>query len=84
MEHFAGRVVHSHDYRVPEEFAGQTVALLGAGFSGERERGREGPLPTRFLMPFASLTRQEASCTPPHLPVLLHSVPLPRLRLSAQ
>ncbi len=28
------RVLHSHDYRTPEEFAGKTVALLGAGFSG--------------------------------------------------
>ncbi|KAL0267688.1 UNVERIFIED_CONTAM: hypothetical protein PYX00_009883 [Menopon gallinae] len=31
---FEGRQLHSHDYRVPEAFAGQTVVIIGAGPSG--------------------------------------------------
>nr|XP_032806922.1 flavin-containing monooxygenase FMO GS-OX5-like [Petromyzon marinus] len=32
---FKGQVLHSHDYRSRERFAGQAVALLGAGNSGQ-------------------------------------------------
>ncbi|XP_046481448.1 senecionine N-oxygenase [Neodiprion pinetum] len=31
---FKGRVLHSHDYRVPETFAGKKVVVFGAGPSG--------------------------------------------------
>ncbi|XP_058803076.1 uncharacterized protein LOC131671001 isoform X2 [Phymastichus coffea] len=34
IESFPGRVLHSHLFRKPEEFAGQTVVVLGAGLSG--------------------------------------------------
>ncbi|KAG6921730.1 Flavin-binding monooxygenase family protein [Chelydra serpentina] len=34
LETFPGRVLHSHEYRCPEPFAGRTVVLLGAGPSG--------------------------------------------------
>lgn len=33
-EEFAGRVLHVHDYRGPETFAGQRVLVVGAGNSG--------------------------------------------------
>lgn len=31
---FAGKQIHSHDYRVPEVFDGKKVVVLGAGPSG--------------------------------------------------
>lgn len=31
---FPGRLMHSHNYRRPKEFAGKTVMLLGASSSG--------------------------------------------------
>jgi cation diffusion facilitator CzcD-associated flavoprotein CzcO len=34
LEQFAGRVVHSHDYRVPDPYRGRRVAILGAKSSG--------------------------------------------------
>ncbi|XP_029106945.1 flavin-containing monooxygenase FMO GS-OX-like 3 [Scleropages formosus] len=34
LEHFKGRVMHSHSYRYPEPFAGHSVVVLGAGPSG--------------------------------------------------
>ncbi|KAM4619954.1 uncharacterized protein ACJ7VT_006693 isoform 2-T2 [Polymixia lowei] len=34
IRHFTGRVLHSHSYRYPELFSGQTVVVLGAGASG--------------------------------------------------
>ncbi|XP_058808127.1 uncharacterized protein LOC131674925 [Phymastichus coffea] len=34
LESFPGRVLHSHIYRKPEDFAGQTVVILGASLSG--------------------------------------------------
>ncbi|XP_022081178.1 flavin-containing monooxygenase FMO GS-OX-like 2 isoform X2 [Acanthaster planci] len=34
LETFTGKVIHSHEYRHPEDFQGQTVVLLGAGASG--------------------------------------------------
>ncbi|XP_041093415.1 flavin-containing monooxygenase FMO GS-OX-like 4 [Polyodon spathula] len=34
LENFKGTLMHSHDYRCPEPFAGQSVLLLGAGLSG--------------------------------------------------
>ncbi|XP_034033501.1 flavin-containing monooxygenase FMO GS-OX4 isoform X2 [Thalassophryne amazonica] len=34
MENFKGKVLHSHEYRYPEPFAGQSVVVLGAGPSG--------------------------------------------------
>ncbi|XP_038066924.1 flavin-containing monooxygenase FMO GS-OX-like 2 isoform X4 [Patiria miniata] len=34
LETFSGKVIHSHEYRHPEDFKGQTVVLFGAGFSG--------------------------------------------------
>lgn len=34
LHRFNGKVLHSHDYRVPETFAGQTVAVIGGGMSG--------------------------------------------------
>ncbi|XP_038241997.1 flavin-containing monooxygenase FMO GS-OX4-like isoform X2 [Dermochelys coriacea] len=34
LETFPGRLLHSHEYRCPEPFAGRTVVLLGAGPSG--------------------------------------------------
>lgn len=34
-EDFPGKVTHSHDYRVPEPFAGQTVVIVGAGASAQ-------------------------------------------------
>lgn len=32
-DHFQGRQIHTHDYRVAEEFAGQHVVIVGAGMS---------------------------------------------------
>ena len=34
VEHFAGKLMHSHNYRSPEGFVGKRVALLGAASSG--------------------------------------------------
>ncbi|KAL7847642.1 hypothetical protein AOLI_G00223600 [Acnodon oligacanthus] len=34
VEHFKGKVMHSHSYRCPEPFAHQSVVVLGAGASG--------------------------------------------------
>ncbi|XP_056141217.1 uncharacterized protein LOC130117095 [Lampris incognitus] len=34
IEHFKGTLLHSHSYKYPEPFAGQTVVVLGAGASG--------------------------------------------------
>jgi len=34
MELYTGKVVHSHDYRTPEAFQGDTVLILGGGASG--------------------------------------------------
>lgn len=34
LEHFAGTVLHSRDYRRPETFTGQRVLVVGAGNSG--------------------------------------------------
>jgi putative flavoprotein involved in K+ transport len=34
MERFAGELLHSHDYRDPEPFAGARVLVVGAGNSG--------------------------------------------------
>lgn len=31
---FPGKVIHTHDYRIPEAFKGQNVLVLGAGPSG--------------------------------------------------
>ncbi len=33
---FPGLVMHSHNYRTPEPFAGQTVLVVGASNSGEK------------------------------------------------
>lgn len=35
IEAFCGNVLHSHDYREPEPFAGQCVLIVGAGASGQ-------------------------------------------------
>ncbi|WP_309387358.1 NAD(P)-binding domain-containing protein [Cerasicoccus frondis] len=35
MERFGGLLMHSHNYRRPENFAGQSVAVFGAKASGE-------------------------------------------------
>lgn len=34
IDNFKGAVMHSHDYRSPEDFSGQSVVLLGARSSG--------------------------------------------------
>ncbi|KAI8800972.1 hypothetical protein BJ742DRAFT_46586 [Cladochytrium replicatum] len=34
MESFPGRMVHSHDYRMPEPFTGKRVVVIGGGSSG--------------------------------------------------
>lgn len=34
LEHFKGRVFHSHNYREPAPFRGQRVLIIGAGPSG--------------------------------------------------
>ncbi|XP_030648315.1 flavin-containing monooxygenase FMO GS-OX4 isoform X2 [Chanos chanos] len=34
LEHFKGTVMHSHSYRYPEPFSGQSIVVLGAGASG--------------------------------------------------
>ncbi|XP_072317869.1 uncharacterized protein [Eucyclogobius newberryi] len=34
LQHFRGEVLHSHSYRRPEAFSGQTVVVLGARASG--------------------------------------------------
>ncbi|XP_051541635.1 uncharacterized protein LOC127433629 isoform X1 [Myxocyprinus asiaticus] len=34
IEHFKGKVLHSHSYRYPEPFANKSVVVLGAGASG--------------------------------------------------
>src|SRR6266436_4139176 len=34
LDSFSGQLIHSHDYREPKPFAGQTVLVLGAGPSG--------------------------------------------------
>jgi len=34
LEEFPGRVIHSHQYRSPEDFAGKKVVVVGAGSSG--------------------------------------------------
>ena len=34
QDEFAGQILHSHDYRHPEDFSGKRVLCLGAGLSG--------------------------------------------------
>jgi len=34
LEKFAGKIIHSHNYRHPEDFSGETVVILGAAASG--------------------------------------------------
>ncbi|XP_022108004.1 flavin-containing monooxygenase FMO GS-OX4-like [Acanthaster planci] len=34
LETFKGKVIHSHEYRHPEDFKGQSVVVLGGGLSG--------------------------------------------------
>ena len=34
-ESFPGQIIHSHNYRKPEDIQGQRVVLLGAASSGE-------------------------------------------------
>lgn len=34
LKRFGGRMMHSHDYRVPEIYKGQRVAVIGGGLSG--------------------------------------------------
>jgi hypothetical protein len=41
-EHFPGLLMHSHNYRRADVFRGQTVAVIGASFSGLQLRGGEG------------------------------------------
>lgn len=38
---FAGKQIHSHDYRVPEFFDGKNVVVMGAGPSGTYDVIRE-------------------------------------------
>ncbi|XP_033228369.1 flavin-containing monooxygenase FMO GS-OX-like 2 [Belonocnema kinseyi] len=33
IETFPGRILHSHSYRIPEEFSGKSVMILGSAFS---------------------------------------------------
>ncbi|XP_021367870.1 dimethylaniline monooxygenase [N-oxide-forming] 2-like isoform X2 [Mizuhopecten yessoensis] len=35
LDQFKGEVLHSHNYRTPEYFAGKNVVILGASFSGQ-------------------------------------------------
>lgn len=35
LTNFHGRVIHSHDYRNPEEFAGQKLLVIGSSYSAE-------------------------------------------------
>lgn len=35
LENFSGKILHSHNYRIPEPFADQKVAVLGAASSGQ-------------------------------------------------
>ena len=32
---FPGKIAHSHDYKLPTDYTGQRVLILGASFSGE-------------------------------------------------
>jgi len=34
IEQFSGSFIHSHDYRVPEDYIGESVLILGGGASG--------------------------------------------------
>ena len=34
LDQFSGKVIHSHNYRVPEEFKGEKIIILGGGASG--------------------------------------------------
>ncbi|XP_066507378.1 uncharacterized protein [Hoplias malabaricus] len=63
IEHFKGKVMHSHFYRCPEPFAHQSVVVLGAGASG---------IDISF-----ELTEVKAKVTLSHnKPALLSSLPL--------
>jgi trimethylamine monooxygenase len=33
---FPGRILHSHDFRIPSEFAGQRLLLVGSGSVSKR------------------------------------------------
>ena len=35
IDKFPGRVLHSHDFRASEEFAGKRLLLIGASYSAE-------------------------------------------------
>jgi cation diffusion facilitator CzcD-associated flavoprotein CzcO len=52
-QHWPGLQMHSHNYRVPEAFEGQTVVVVGASNSGGTMCAREQPccrlLPQRWL-----------------------------------
>lgn len=42
-DQWPGLQMHSHNYRTPEPFAGQTVVVVGASNSGERQYDIPGP-----------------------------------------
>lgn len=35
QQYFTGRVLHSHHYRTPQSFSGQTIVVIGKGASGQ-------------------------------------------------
>lgn len=51
---FAGKQMHSHDYRVPEIFDGKTVVVLGAGPSGTPHYARNS-LPISLMQIFSAI-----------------------------
>ncbi|CAM5179053.1 unnamed protein product [Eretmochelys imbricata] len=50
LETFPGRLLHSHEYRGPEPFAGRTVVLLGAGPSGMDLTLQLAPVAQRVIL----------------------------------
>ncbi|XP_053905517.1 uncharacterized protein LOC128849162 isoform X1 [Malaclemys terrapin pileata] len=50
LETFPGRLLHSHEYRCPEPFAGRTVVLLGAGPSGVDLTLQLAPVAQRVIL----------------------------------
>ncbi|KAK0424772.1 hypothetical protein QR680_008845 [Steinernema hermaphroditum] len=65
---FRGRAIRSHNYRNPREFKGETVAIVGAGFSGMdialqvAEEAQKVHLLHRSPPKFASLPSNIAEC----------------------
>lgn len=61
---FGGRLTHSHNYRVPEPFAGQTVVVVGLGPSALDISREISAVVRRIFCPFSLILPRRVFCEP--------------------